>query len=231
VGTHATFPCGTTCHTPAFTAKAGQSAGYAVTSDRKQICYQCHAANYNATSFINHASYNMGTYCNSCHYSDSFKTHNRASHASYHKYITTACETCHATRYPSSHSNSRTSGCAGCHEYSNGSWGFKAGAHIYTSGCSGCHAGKKPSSHSKYNTDSCEKCHSYPSWSGASFNHAGASGCATCHSGHYSPYSCEGCHTREKSWSFRHGSVSSENCSACHSGGSEGGGGHGGGDD
>lgn len=221
VGTHATFPCGSTCHTLALTAKASPSAGYAVTSDRKQICYQCHAANYDATSAINHTSYNMGTYCNSCHYSDSFKTHNRASHISYHQYITTTCETCHASRYPSSHSNGRTSGCASCHQYSAGSWGFTTGAHIYTSGCSSCHIGKKPSSHSKYNTDSCELCHSYPSWSGASFSHSGiSSACSTCHNGHYSPYSCEGCHTQGISWSFRHNSVTPENCYACHPSGS-----------
>lgn len=221
VGTHASFGCGTTCHPPTLTAKTGLSASLLVTSDRKQICYQCHAANYNATSFINHASYNIGTYCNSCHYSDSFKTHNRANHSQYHQYITSSCETCHASRYPSSHStNGRTSGCAGCHEYSDGKWGFKAGAHLYTSGCSTCHTDKKPSSHSKYNTDSCELCHGYPAWNSIIFTHDGVtSGCSTCHSGHYSPYSCEGCHTQGISWRFRHNAVSSENCGACHSGG------------
>lgn len=221
VGTHATFGCGDICHTMALTARTGSSVSLAVTSDRKQICYQCHAPNYNATSLINHASYNIGTYCNSCHYSDSFKTHNRVGYDKYHQYITTSCETCHASRYPSSHSaNGRTTGCAGCHEYSAGKWGFKAGAHIHTSGCSACHAGKKPASHSKYATDSCEMCHSYPAWLPVSFSHSGiSSGCSTCHSGHYSPYSCEGCHTRGISWAFSHNGVSSQNCGACHSGG------------
>lgn len=220
-GKHASFGCGDTCHTLALTAKVGAySAGYEVTSDRKQICYQCHAANYNATSYLKHSSYNIGTYCNSCHYSDSFKTHTRVNASEYHTNITTGCATCHSGRYPSSHAGSgRTSGCENCHSYKNGSWGITSGAHSYTSGCNSCHSSKMPANH--FGT-TCENCHTYPSWKGAKFSHSGiTSGCASCHTRHYAGFSCEGCHTQGISWNFSHSRVSPSNCSACHDGNGE----------
>lgn len=235
-GKHSSFGCGDTCHTLALTAKvAASSAGYQVTSDRKQICYQCHAANYSATSALNHSSYNIGTYCNSCHYSDSFKSHNRASADQYHTNITSNCSTCHSGRYPASHASSgRTSGCESCHSYKNGAWSLTSGAHNHTSGCSSCHASKKPASHAN-RPNTCESCHTYPNWNSAKMDHSGiTSGCASCHSKHYSGYGCEGCHTLGINWSFSHNRVSSNNCAACHANGGGGdgheGGGHEGGE-
>jgi len=221
-GKHASFGCGDTCHTPSLTAKAAAgSAGYQVTSDRKQICYQCHAANYNATSALNHSASNTGTYCNSCHYSDSFKTHNRLSHDQYHMNITSSCATCHAGRAPASHASSgRTSGCESCHSYKNGAWSLTSGAHNHTSGCSSCHSGKKPASHAN-RPDTCESCHSYPSWAGAKMNHNGLSDCSSCHAGrapanHFGA-ACGNCHSYP-SWKgakFNHSGVSG-GCASCH---------------
>ena len=226
-GKHESFGCGDTCHTPSLTAKtATGSAGYQLTSDRKQICYQCHAPNYNASSSFNHSSSNTGTYCNACHYSDSFRTHSRLSPDQYHSNISSGCATCHSNRYPPSHANSgRTSGCESCHSYKNGSWSLTAGAHNYTSGCSTCHIGKKPASHAN-RPNTCENCHAYPSWAGARVDHSSiTSGCSTCHIGkkpasHANrPDTCESCHSTS-SWAgagMNHSGITS-GCSSCHIG-------------
>lgn len=224
-GKHSSFGCGDTCHTPSLTAKiATDSATYQVTSDRKQICYQCHATNYNATSSLNHSAYGIGTYCNSCHYSDSFKTHSRVSADQYHTNITANCASCHSGRYPSSHATSgRTSGCESCHSYKNGSWGLTSGAHSHTSGCSSCHLSKKPASHAD-RSNTCETCHAYPNWNSAKMNHSGVtSGCSSCHlskkpASHANrSNNCETCHSTS-TWSgaaMNHSGVTS-GCSSCH---------------
>ncbi|MBI4666742.1 MAG: hypothetical protein HY751_10080 [Nitrospinae bacterium] len=232
-GSHANFECGTTCHALPLTNRTsartdGVQGNTSATADRTQICYQCHSANYNSTNLFNHASHSISTYCNSCHYSDSFTSHSRVSHTEWHSYLTTSCLSCHSGRAPSTHaSDGRASTpCEACHTYSSGSWGFSSGgAHIYTSGCSSCHISTMPANH--YGT-TCESCHSYPSWAGASFTHTGiSSGCASCHSGHYSGFACEGCHTSGISWSYSHSRVSNSNCIACHADGA----GHGDGED
>lgn len=208
-GAHASYQCGD-CHTN--TARMN-----ALATSNDQICYQCHVNDYNNTSLLNHSQYKIGTYCNSCHYSDSFTSHSRVSHSEYHGAITSSCESCHTNRYPSSHTGSRTSGCENCHSYSGGGWAVSSssGGSHYTSNCSSCHLSRMPANH--YGT-TCENCHSYPSWSGsAAFDHSSiTSGCASCHSKHYAGYSCEWCHTFGQSWSFSHSRVNSQACSACH---------------
>ncbi|MBI5814684.1 MAG: hypothetical protein HZB29_03645 [Nitrospinae bacterium] len=222
-GSHANYSCGITCH-PTDTALTKTSArtsgqtkpGMALTSTRSEICSQCHMSNYNAASNFKHSQNNVGTYCNSCHYSDSFTSHSRVSHTEFHSVITTNCESCHSNRYPSSHSSSgRTSGCASCHQYSSGSWGLSSGgAHTYTSGCSSCHS---PTTNHSGRSSSCETCHTYPTWTVA---HTYTSGCSSCHSpttdhsGRSS--SCETCHTYP-TWAWSHPDVTS-GCSSCHSG-------------
>ncbi len=217
VGSHTRYSCDN-CHTSTARTK-GASAGNRELA-ANEICYTCHAGNYNSTSLPNHTTTGMDTYCNSCHYSDNFRSHLRVSHTEWHSAVSTSCATCHSGREPSSHSDGRNSGCENCHTYSSGSWGLSGGSHTYTSGCSSCHASSKPANH--YG-DTCESCHTYPSWSGAASGHTYTSGCSSCHSGskpanHYGD-TCENCHTYP-SWSAATGmdhTGISTGCSSCHS--------------
>lgn len=184
IGAHAGYAC-SDCHISVARTNGIKSPLREISGD--QVCANCHMGDYNRTSLFNHSTYSIGTHCNSCHYSDSFKLHARPSHSSYHDKI--------------------------------------------SSSCISCHPGKTPSSHTvDGRTGSCEICHEYPSWLGANFNHSGvSSGCANCHSRHYSGFACESCHTYGISWGYSHGNTRADGCPACH--GSDGHGGAGGHDD
>lgn len=181
-GTHASFGC-ETCHTLPLTGRTaveGEQASVMAVSDRTQICSSCHIGNYSATSALNHSQHGIGTYCNSCHYSDSFTSHNRAATSSYHSSITTNCESCHSGRQPASHGSDRQSGCASCHGYP--SWASATGFNHsgVTSGCnaSGCHS-------QHYSGYDCVWCHtgSNPGVSWGSWSHSRADNraCTACH--------------------------------------------------
>ncbi len=226
VGSHSTFVC-STCHTSP-TRSASMKSVIKINSKEvanSEICYICHASDY-SNSVFNHDSRNTGVYCNSCHFSDSFKSHNRINQTQWHNEITTSCLTCHGDKTPAMHqSDGRTSNCESCHSYSSGwsgaSGATSGGAHS-TANCSNCHLNKMPANHFGV---TCENCHQYPSWSAANteFTHSGVlSGCRSCHPGHFLGYDCEWCHTYGISWGYKHSRNKSQACSACHSYGGSG---------
>ncbi len=221
VGRHASMDCNS-CHQTArsimFTENSRDVPG-------AQICLNCHVDQYNRTRFLNHATAQTGTYCNSCHYSDSFTSHTRISHTTFHNGIKNSCETCHTSRAPASHNNGRKTGCDTCHQYSSGRWSLSGGggAHTHATGCANCHVGKAPASHNDGRKVNCENCHKYPKWSnisGGAHNHT--TGCSNCHAAtapqkHFGA-TCENCHKYPK-WSgvtFSHQGITSD-CASCHS--------------
>jgi hypothetical protein len=226
-GAHANYECGTSCHAIPLTNRTadGMEPSAMATSDRTRICVTCHQSQYDATSALNHSQNGIGVYCNSCHYSDTFTSRNRAATSSYHPYITTSCATCHSGRQPSSHGADRQAGCESCHRYP--SWSATTASHTATTNCVSCHNGRQPSSHGADRQAGCESCHSYPSWSATTaFSHTGVtSGCnvSGCHTRHYSGYDCVWCHTGASAgnsfggWS--HNRTDDRACTACHSDG------------
>ena len=257
-GAHSGFIC-TDCHVSVARTNFREISG-------DQICARCHMDAYNRAGLFNHAAFKADTHCNSCHFSDSFRSHSRLQHSAYHGSISGSCESCHTGKTPASHANGRTANCASCHMYPT--WSASGGgAHSYTSGCVNCHSAKTPAQHkndgrtanceschkypawtsvsggggthshtsgcvnchsaktpSKHKKDgrtaNCELCHKYPSWKNASFNHSGVtSGCASCHTKHYSGYACEACHTAGISWRYKHSGVRNDGCTACHGSG------------
>ncbi|MDH5638695.1 MAG: hypothetical protein OEZ04_09405 [Nitrospinota bacterium] len=263
-GAHGSFLC-TDCHVSTARADMGQTdlarSPFRETP-RDQICSRCHMGDYNRTSLFNHTVAKTGTYCNSCHYSDSFTAHTRISADQYHGLIGGSCASCHAARTPANHrADGRATACEKCHQYPTWSgasgghtatsncvschaartpanhradgratacekchqyptWSGASGGHTATSNCVSCHSSKTPANHQRDGrTSKCENCHQYPDWGNASFSHSGvSSGCANCHSKHYSGYACEACHTSGISWSYRHSRVRSDGCVACHDG-------------
>ncbi|MDH5508935.1 MAG: hypothetical protein OEZ32_01125 [Nitrospinota bacterium] len=220
-GRHSSFVC-TDCHVSTARTDMGETdlarSPFRETP-KDQICSRCHMGDYNRTSLFNHTVANTGTYCNSCHYSDSFTAHTRISADTYHGLIGGSCSSCHSNRTPGNHrADGRASACERCHSYP--SWSGASGAHTATSNCVSCHAARTPGNHQRDGrTSKCENCHNYPDWSNASFSHSGVStGCASCHSRHYSGYACESCHTSGISWSYKHSRVRSDGCIACHDG-------------
>ena len=228
------------CHySDSFTShtRIGADSYHSTIGNSCESCHQgrepsSHSSDGRTSNCASCHQYSNGTWSidgNWCHYSDSFPSHTRIGADSYHSTIGNSCESCHQGREPSSHSSDgRTSNCASCHQYSNGTWSIAgAGAHTHTSDCVNCHSAKAPANH--YGT-TCENCHNYPSWSGATFIHTNiVSGCASCHSRHYAGYACQWCHTFGISWSYNHSRVTAEACSACHGsngGGDNEGGGH-----
>ncbi|MBF0171515.1 MAG: hypothetical protein HQK87_10600 [Nitrospinae bacterium] len=182
VGNHKNFTC-ETCHSLPLTGRTaeGEQASVAATTERTRICATCHQGQYNATSILNHQQHGIGTYCNSCHYSDSFRTKNRVSPSKWHSYVSGSCETCHSGRQPASHKSSgRNSGCASCHSYP--SWANATGfSHSgVTSGCnnSGCHS-------KHYAGYDCVWCHTGAnpgvSFGGWSHNRTDNRACIACH--------------------------------------------------
>jgi len=181
-GPHGRYAC-SDCHVSVARTSGGKSPFREIAGD--QICANCHMGDYNRTSLFNHGAYKIGTHCNSCHYSDNFRSHARVAHNKYHEKITYSCATCHPDKTPGNH-------------LADG------------------------------RTGSCELCHKYPNWAGAGFNHSGvSSGCASCHSRHYSGYACESCHTYGISWGYSHSRVRNDGCPACHGNDGHGGGGGG----
>ena len=218
VGSHSRFAC-SDCHVSVARTDSGKSPFREISSN--QICANCHMGDYNRTGVFNHGVAGAGTYCNSCHYSDSFTSHTRIPSSQYHNFLSGSCVSCHSGKTPGNHmADGRTNNCESCHSYPN--WQNAGGAHTYTSGCVNCHSSRTPSNHrNNGRTSNCEACHSYPTWAGASFNHSGVrDGCANCHSkrNHYIGYACELCHSTGINWNFRHRNAKTGSCQACHDG-------------
>lgn len=134
------------------------------------------------------------------------------------------------TGFPLSGAHQRTS-CESCHVN-----GIFKGTPVQ---CIFCHqGGSKTSSTSKPpnhvpSASPCDSCHrGTAAWSGAYYDHAGAAGCAGCHSGSYlgasgkppnhvpSSSTCESCHRGTAAWGgarYDHAGIAT-GCAGCHSG-------------
>jgi hypothetical protein len=184
---HSDYSCAD-CHTTATrtkaeVARAGDVSNSARTAE-DQICNLCHNDDY-VNSIFNHGALNIDTYCNSCHYSDSWTT-SRVATEKWHDAVQSFCDTCHPKPTTSFHINSDLSACADCHQYPT--WDAELGDHSYIAGCSNCHTDKDHNLGA-----SCENCHTYPNWDDVSGGHSFTSGCDSCHSKHKS--NCQNCHT------------------------------------
>ncbi|MDH4185074.1 MAG: hypothetical protein OEV92_12680, partial [Nitrospinota bacterium] len=91
-GPHGGFLC-TDCHVSVARTDGGKSPFREISGN--QICANCHMDKYNRTTFFNHQVTKAGTHCNSCHYSDSFRSRTRISHTQYHQVIGGSCDACH----------------------------------------------------------------------------------------------------------------------------------------
>ncbi|MDH5756762.1 MAG: hypothetical protein OEZ55_08860 [Nitrospinota bacterium] len=175
-GKHARFTCAD-CHISA----ARNNGGVPLRElQNDMICYQCHSGEYGRTDLFNHARYKIGTYCNSCHFSNTFWHRARPAHEKFHHAIAedSNCVACHDDKIPSQHRNGGlTSSCEMCHKYP--SWAGATFDHsTVTSGCAACHS-------RHYDGSQCEWCHPFGvSWE---FRHGVGDhrGCEICHRGDY----------------------------------------------
>ncbi|MDH5510296.1 MAG: hypothetical protein OEZ32_08065 [Nitrospinota bacterium] len=144
------------------------------------ICYQCHSGQYASKHLFDHVKYKIGTYCNSCHFSNTFWQRARPGHDKFHHAIAedSNCVLCHDDKIPAKHRNGGLTGsCEICHKYP--SWGGATFDHSQvTSGCAACHS-------RHYDGSQCEWCHPFGvSWG---FQHGVGDhrGCELCHRGDY----------------------------------------------
>ncbi|MDH4182929.1 MAG: hypothetical protein OEV92_01800 [Nitrospinota bacterium] len=173
-GRHSRFICAD-CHTS--TARINGAALREI--DGKLICNQCHSGEYGRTDLFNHAQYKTGTYCNSCHFSDTFRQIARIPHDKFHHAIgeKTLCVECHDNKTPSKHRGQGLNGsCQICHKYPK--WSGATFDHsVVTSGCADCH--NRPG----HFGPSCEWCHTQGiSW-GYIHGVGDSRGCEMCHQG------------------------------------------------
>ena len=148
--------------------------------DGKLICYQCHSNQYGITDLFDHIQFKTGTYCNSCHFSDTFWQIARPGHEKFHHAIAedSNCVACHDNKIPGKHTDQGLrASCEACHRYPN--WAGATFDHAtVTSGCAGCHS-------RHYDGSQCEWCHPFGvSWE---FRHGQGDrrGCDLCHRGNY----------------------------------------------
>jgi hypothetical protein len=174
-GAHTTANC-TTCHAN------GQWAGL------PQICFGCHAANYNDATVPQHAASGFPTTCETCHTTAAWQpsswSHASVGFALTGAHATAVCTTCHA----------------------NGRWAGLPGD------CFSCHTANYNSTtdppHATLSfPHDCTQCHNTSTWGDGTFDHTstgfvltGAHATAVCTSCHANgqwlglPQDCFGCH-------------------------------------
>jgi len=176
-GRHARYACNE-CHVSVARTDGGKAPLREI--DGKQICEKCHSADYWRKELFDHERYKTGKYCNSCHFSDTFRQIARVGHDKFHHAIggDTTCVSCHENKNTQVHKNQGIRGsCQKCHKYPT--WKGATFNHAgITNGCAGCHQ-------RHYDGSECEWCHTQPmSWS---FRHGvgDVRGCDLCHHGNY----------------------------------------------
>ncbi len=217
-------------------------------------CSTCHSGTYLAINAQVKPATHLPTsaQCDTCH-----KSTTTWATATFNHDATTAgiCSTCHngtnALGKPTTHIPTSVQ-CSTCH---SNYIAFRPAAmsHVGATGpvatgnCSSCHNGgytavnalAKPAIHIP-TTAQCDSCHKggYLTWSPATMDHSGQTGCATCHSGSYiaqnaqtkpathiaTTAQCSTCHSSTVTWAtgiFNHATASpaaSGRCSTCHNG-------------
>jgi len=138
-------------------------------------CVQCHAS----TKPDNHLDI-QGAQCSACHSTTAWKPVQSMDHSVLAQPLD--CVKCHAGTKPPGHVEINGAQCSQCHNTKV--WKPLAQMDHAVLGsnadCQGCHSGQRPANHY---AGQCSTCHTNPgvTWSGASFNHQGVSGCANCH--------------------------------------------------
>ncbi|MCB9014462.1 MAG: hypothetical protein H6541_01620 [Lentimicrobiaceae bacterium] len=186
-------------------------------------CFDCHQADYVATSNPNHSVAGYSTLCNECHFVSSyswleFNTHDAQFFPIYtgtHNGVWSSCSDCHTN--PSNYGEFE---CINCHEHNRGSMDSNHGGvsgYSYNSiACYGCHptgSGEGSFNHNStafpltgaHTNATCLECHS-SGYAGTSTN------CADCHQSDFNqssnpshttagiPNTCATCHTTEPGW-------------------------------
>jgi len=226
IGPHTTADC-KDCHKNLLSAtvSATPSASRLRFDPMGIECYDCHKANYLATTRPNHKASNYSTNCTDCHNMNSFEwkgagiNHNFFPLTDGHSNID--CNTCHKSGVFSGLSKE----CSTCHQPDyNSAANPNHKALNFSTTCSDCHSltpGWKPAEYKDHDAGS------FPIYSG---KHKGEwNSCADCHTnpGNYSLYSCTTCHEHNNKSDVdgKHNGVSgysynSVACYGCHPTGS-----------
>lgn len=217
-----------TCHTGAFLGARGKPP--TPIHNGVTACEQCHNTVSWSNANVDHAGFNQGTNCASCHNG-------------------VAAPGKHATHIPVG-----TTNCYACHSVT--AWKPTKWNHtqvVVTAQCASCHTGAfppadgKPGNHVPYQlvtvaaSANCDACHKsgYASWNPGRFhaNFSTSTQCGTCHTGgylgargkpadalHVGVTTCESCHKSTSNWSnvqYQHApnnQVGSGTCDGCHNG-------------
>ncbi|MFA5970889.1 MAG: hypothetical protein WC780_00960 [Lentimicrobiaceae bacterium] len=226
IGPHTTADC-KDCHKNLLSAtgSATPSASRLRFDPMGIECYDCHKANYLATTRPNHKASNYSTNCTDCHNMNSFEwkgagiNHNFFPLTDGHSNVD--CNTCHKSGVFSGLSKE----CANCHQPDyNSATNPNHKALNFSTTCSDCHSltpGWKPAEYKDHDAGS------FPIYSG---KHKGEwNSCADCHTNpaNYSLYSCTTCHehSNKSDVDSKHNGVSGYSynsiaCYGCHPTGS-----------
>jgi hypothetical protein len=227
-GQHAAIDCAL-CHV------GGQFGG--IPTD----CYDCHMADFTATTDPNHVALNFSQACDECHGTATW------SGAQFnHAGIVNGCFTCHADDYGAANDPNHvqlgiSTNCEQCHGVQT--WDGAQFDHVgITTGCIDCHAQDYTQTTNPNHAlagfpTSCEQCHGTNNWNQASFNHTfpingGNHGNLSCNECHQVPssfrtFSCTHCHEHSQGeMADEHDEVngyvwSSPACYNCHPDGND----------
>jgi hypothetical protein len=220
IGPHITADC-KACHTNLGTSIPSSSL---LRFDQLGVeCYDCHKANYSATTAPNHAQSNYSTNCTDCHNINSFSWSGAGINHNFFPleggHDISDCNKCHTSgtfsKIPSE--------CVSCHQSDyNGTNNPNHTTLNFSTVCNECHSlnpGWKPAEYRNHDATS------FPIYSGT---HNGEwNSCSDCHTNpsNYAIYTCTStCHPQTE-MNDSHSGVSgyeyiSESCFACHPSGS-----------
>jgi nitrate/TMAO reductase-like tetraheme cytochrome c subunit len=175
-------------------------------------CYDCHSANYAATTNPNHVQNGFSHNCAICHTTVSFSpasyNHNLTAFPLTGKHLTTLCTDCHATGYAGTPTD-----CYSCHQ-------------------SNFQGAQNPDHVLANFSHTCATCHSTSGWSPATFNHSTTAfpltgahttvACINCHATGYAgtPTACYACHQSNYSATTNPNHAAANfptTCQNCHS--------------